>query len=184
MPRFYAPSSSTLVIANGKIVDGAPRAVGISPHIAIKRDTIAAIGHFDAKSASRTIDAKGMVIAPGFIDIHTHARRGIFIDPSAQNYIRQGVTTLLEGNDGSSPLPIGKFLADVAGAHPAPNFGTFAGQGSIRQRGDAARQSSRDARGGFEKCTRPDAAGDAGRSLRHGDERLNGYAPGNFTPPG
>jgi N-acyl-D-amino-acid deacylase len=120
-----------LILINGRIVDGTG-GPWYYADIAIKGDTIAAIGKFDPKSALRTIDAKGMVVAPGFIDIHTHARRGIFIDPSAQNYIRQGVTTLMEGNDGSSPLPIAKFLADVAGAHPAPNFGTFAGQGSIR----------------------------------------------------
>jgi dihydroorotase/N-acyl-D-amino-acid deacylase len=120
-----------LIIANGRIVDGAggPWYYG---DVAIKGDTIAAIGKFDPKTAARTLDAKGMVVAPGFIDIHTHARRGIFTDPSAQNYIRQGVTTLMEGNDGSSPPSIAKFLADVASAHPAPNFGTFAGQGTIR----------------------------------------------------
>src|ERR1700683_1228881 len=102
-----------LIIANGRIVDGAggPYYYG---DVAIKGDTIVAIGKFDPKSAARTIDAKGMVVAPGFIDIHTHARRGIFIDPSAQNYIRQGVTTLMEGNDGSSPPSIAKFLAEVA----------------------------------------------------------------------
>src|SRR5580698_6832127 len=101
-----------LIIANGRIVDGAggPWYYG---DLAIKGDTIAAIGHFDPKTAARTIDAKGMVVAPGFIDIHTHARRGIFIDPSAQNYIWQGVTTLLEGNDGSSPPSIAKALAEV-----------------------------------------------------------------------
>jgi N-acyl-D-amino-acid deacylase len=121
-----------LIIANGRVVDGTG-GPWYYADVAIQGDTIAAIGKLDPKSAARTIDAKGMVISPGFIDIHTHARRGIFIDPSAQNYIRQGVTTLMEGNDGSSPLPIAKFLADVAAAHPAPNFGTFAGQGTIRQ---------------------------------------------------
>ena len=79
------------------------------------------------------LDAHGLVVAPGFIDIHTHARRGIFLDPFAKNYIHQGVTTIMEGPDGSSPLPIAPFLAKVAAAHPAPNFGTFAGQGSIRE---------------------------------------------------
>lgn len=126
------PPSFDLLIVNGRIVDGAggPWFYG---DVAIKGDSIAAIGHFDAKSAARVLDAKGMVVAPGFIDIHTHARRGIFIDPTAQNYLRQGVTTLMEGNDGSSPLPIADFLKKVADAKPAPNFGTFAGQGSIRQ---------------------------------------------------
>lgn len=126
------PPSFDLLIVKGRIVDGAggPWFYG---DVAIKGDSIAAIGHFDAKSAARVLDAKGMVVAPGFIDIHTHARRGIFIDPTAQNYLRQGVTTLMEGNDGSSPLPIADFLKKVADAKPAPNFGTFAGQGSIRQ---------------------------------------------------
>ena len=61
-----------------------------------------------------SIDAAGKVVAPGFIDIHTHARRGIFEVPTADNYVRQGVTTLIEGPDGSSPLPIKPFLDRVA----------------------------------------------------------------------
>jgi len=124
--------SFDMLIANGRIVDGAggPWYYG---DVAIKGDTIAAIGKFDLRSAARVLDAKNMIVAPGFIDIHTHARRGIFQNPAAENYIRQGVTTLMEGNDGSSPIPIAPFLESVAKAHPAPNFGTFAGQGSIRE---------------------------------------------------
>ena len=53
-----------------------------------------------------SIDAGGKAIAPGFIDIHTHARRGIFEVPTADNYVRQGVTTLMEGPDGGSPIPL------------------------------------------------------------------------------
>src|SRR5271163_864084 len=171
--------SYDLVIANGRIVDGAggPWYYG---DVAIKGDTIVAIGKFEPKSAARTIDAKGMVVAPGFIDIHTHARRGIFTDPSAQNYIRQGVTTLMEGNDGSSPLPIAKFLADVASAHPAPNFGTFAGQGSIRS--EVMKLVNRPAT--------PDEIEKMRVIMRQA--MLDGafgmstgllYVPGNFTPP-
>jgi dihydroorotase/N-acyl-D-amino-acid deacylase len=73
------------------------------------------------------------VVAPGFIDIHTHARRGIFEVPTAENYVRQGVTTLVEGQDGSSPLPLGAFLAKVAGLRPAVNFASLVGHGSIRE---------------------------------------------------
>jgi dihydroorotase/N-acyl-D-amino-acid deacylase len=121
-----------LVIANGRIIDGAgnPWYYG---DVGIRGDSIAAIGKLDTVSTSRRLDAKGMFVVPGFIDIHTHARRGIFLDPAAKNYIRQGVTTILEGPDGSSPLPIGPFLEKVGAAKIAPNFGTFAGQGSIRQ---------------------------------------------------
>src|SRR5580704_12134801 len=168
-----------LIIANGRIVDGAggPWYYG---DVAIKGDTIVAIGKFDPKSSARMLDAKGMVVAPGFIDIHTHSRRGIFADPSAQNYIRQGVTTLMEGNDGSSPLPIGKFLSDVAAAHPAPNFGTFAGQGSIRS--EVMKLVNRPAT--------PDEIEKMRALMRQA--MLDGafgmstglfYVPGNFTPP-
>jgi dihydroorotase/N-acyl-D-amino-acid deacylase len=82
--------------------------------------------------AARTIDAAGKVVAPGFIDLHTHARRGIFQVPTAENYVRQGVTTMMEGPDGSSPLPIKPFLDQIASTHITPNFGLFVGQGTIR----------------------------------------------------
>jgi N-acyl-D-amino-acid deacylase len=121
-----------LLITGGRIVDGSgdPWFYG---DVAIRGDSIAAIGKFDPASAVRVLDATAMVVAPGFIDIHTHARRGIALDPAAQNYTRQGVTTIFEGPDGSSPLPIGRFLADIGKLPLGPNFGTFAGQGSIRE---------------------------------------------------
>jgi N-acyl-D-amino-acid deacylase len=120
-----------LMIIGGRIVDGSgnPWYYG---DVAISGDSITAVGKLDPALAVRRLDARGMVVAPGFIDTHTHSRRGIFEDPSAQNYIRQGVTTLVEGPDGSSPIPIAPFLAKVAEARIAPNFATLVGQGSIR----------------------------------------------------
>src|SRR5262249_9269042 len=101
--------------------------------IAVRGDTIAAIApHIDG-TASRVLDAGGRVVAPGFIDLHPHARRGIFEVPTPANYIRQGVTTIFEGPDGSSPLPIRDFLARVEKTKVSPNFATFVGQGSIRE---------------------------------------------------
>src|ERR671913_547312 len=80
----------------------------------------------------RVLDARGLVVAPGFIDIHTHARRGIFEVATADNYVRQGVTTLIEGPDGGSPVPLGPFLEKVAATRISPNFASFIGQGSVR----------------------------------------------------
>lgn len=121
-----------LVVSGARVIDGTG-APWFYADVGVRGDTIARLGNLASASAARRIDAGGLVVAPGFIDIHTHARRGILQTPAAENYIRQGVTTLLEGPDGSSPLPIAPFLAQVAAAHPAPNFGTFAGQGSIRE---------------------------------------------------
>src|SRR5688572_3722799 len=90
-----------LVIAGGRIVDGTG-GPWYHADVAIRGDTIVFIGKLNPDVGARRIDASGMVVAPGFIDPHTHSRRGIFDDPFAQNYIRQGVTTLMEGADGSS----------------------------------------------------------------------------------
>ena len=121
-----------LVIRNARVVDGtgAPWA---RADVATKGDTIVAVRPRIDATARRTIDAAGRVIAPGFIDIHTHARRGIFEVPTAENYVRQGVTTLVEGQDGSSPLPLGAFLSKVEALRPAVNFASLVGHGSVRE---------------------------------------------------
>src|SRR5882672_4090688 len=121
-----------ILIQHARIVDGSGNS-WYNGDIGIRGDSIAAIGRLDGAPAKLTIDARGLTAAPGFIDIHTHARRGIFEDTAAQNYIRQGVTTLIEGNDGSSPLPLAPFFEKLATTKIGVNFGSFVGQGSIRQ---------------------------------------------------
>ena len=124
-------ASYDLIIRNARIIDGTA-----SPwyrgEIAVRGDTIAQIAPRIDGKAAREVDARGLVIAPGFIDIHTHARRGIFEVPTADNYVRQGVTTLIEGPDGGSPVPLAPFLAKVQAARITPNFAMFIGQGSVR----------------------------------------------------
>ena len=119
------------VIRGGRIVDGTGNTSWVGD-IAVRGDRIVAVGeHLDIEAAEE-IDATGLVVAPGFIDVHTHSRRGIFRVPTADNYIRQGVTTVMEGPDGSSPLPLGPFLAQLDSLGPAVNIGSFVGHGSIR----------------------------------------------------
>jgi len=131
VPRAQAPASFDLLIRNARIVDGtgSPWYRG---DLAVRGDTIARIAPRIDTPAARVIDAGGRVVAPGFIDVHTHARRGIFEVPTADNYVRQGVTTLIEGPDGSSPFPIKPFLDRIAATRITPNFGLFVGQGTIR----------------------------------------------------
>ena len=120
-----------LLLRNGLIVDG----TGGAPYrgdVGIRGDRIARIAPAIDAAAARTIDVGGDVIAPGFIDIHTHASRGIFDAPTADNYIRQGVTTIMEGPDGTSPVPLGPFLARLAALPKSINIGSFVGQGSVR----------------------------------------------------
>ena len=167
-----------ILILNGTIVDGSgsPWFYG---DVAIRAGKIAAIGHLGDVPAIRKIDATGMIVAPGFIDIHTHARRGIFEDPTAQNYIRQGVTTLIEGNDGSSPLPLAPFFEKLSATHISVNFGSFVGQGTIRQQVLAL--ENRNATPGEidrMKAITKQAMLDGALGLSSGLF----YVPGNFTP--
>src|SRR5437867_8516791 len=131
LPRAQTPSYD-LVIRHGRIVDGTG-SPWYRADLAIRGDTIARIAPIIDGPATRVVDAAGIVVAPGFIDLHTHARRGIFDVPTADNYVRQGVTTLVEGPDGSSPIPLRPFLDRVAAARITPNFAMFIGQGSVRE---------------------------------------------------
>lgn len=167
-----------LLLQNGRIVDGAgsPWHLG---DLGVRGDTIVAIGRGLPGEARRTIDVAGAVIAPGFIDLHTHARRGILDVPTADNYVRQGVTTLIEGPDGSSPLPLRPFLDQLAALGTSPNLGSFVGQGSIREAllGPADRQPSAEQLARMKELVR--------EAMRDGAFGLSTglfYVPGAFTP--
>jgi dihydroorotase/N-acyl-D-amino-acid deacylase len=167
-----------LLLRNGRIVDGSG-----SPwyrgDVAIKGDTIVLIAPSINASAKRTIDLGGQVIAPGFIDIHTHARRGIFDVPTADNYVRQGVTTLIEGPDGSSPVPLAPFFARLEALPKSVNIASFIGQGSVRSAviGDVNRKPT------AEELNKMRALVEQG--MKDGAFGLSSglfYVPGTFTP--
>ncbi len=120
-----------LLLKNGRIIDGTG-SPWYRADVAIRGDAIVRIAPGIIESAGRVIDAGGQVIAPGFIDIHSHAREGIFQTPAADNYIHQGVTTVIEGPDGSSPVPLAPFFARLEALQKTINIGMFIGQGSVR----------------------------------------------------
>ena len=122
-----------LIIRGGRVVDGSG-SPWYRADVAIRGDSIVAIAPRIAGTAKAEIDARGLIVAPGFIDLHTHARRGIFENPGADNYVRQGVTTIFEGPDGSSPIPIDAFLTSLEQANTAPNLATFIGHNSVREK--------------------------------------------------
>ncbi len=126
-----------ILIRGGRVIDG----LGGDPvvtDVGISGDRIVFIGDAarDKRQAGRVIEAKGLVVAPGFIDPHTHAAEdlGTMSGHSNQNFLFQGVTTVVTGNDGSSPLPIGATLKRWQDQGIGTNAVLYIGHGSVRQR--------------------------------------------------
>lgn len=127
------PVHYDLVIRGATIVDGTG-AKGYEGDVAIVGEKIAAVGKLGPYTAGREMEARGMVVAPGFINPHSHTHDFInpYEDLDATASLMQGLTTELGGVDGRSPLPIGQELDRLAAAGTGVNFGLFVGQGSVR----------------------------------------------------
>lgn len=194
-----------LVINNARIVDGSgePSRIG---SVTIRGGTIADVSndevHGDTSHARRVIDAQGTVLAPGFVDLHSHADFSIGADPHAETQVTQGVTTLLVGNCGSSPFPLreveplaqataflkpsldwswseaAEFADRVDEARPAVNVALQVGHSALRiaAMGDAAREPTPS-----ELDTMCRLLGSAAEQGVHGFSTGLIYAPGSFA---
>ncbi len=118
-----------LLIAGGRVVDGTG-APARRANVAIRGGLIVGIGTM-AGPARETIDATNLVVAPGFIDVHTHAD-DVADHPLAENFIRMGVTSIVAGNCGSSAVSIAEALARIREVGVAVNYGTLVGHNTVR----------------------------------------------------
>ena len=119
-----------LVIWGGAVVDGTG-ARARKADVAVKDGKIVAIGSVARTAATVSIDATGLVVAPGFIDVHTHGD-DLADRPQAANFVRMGVTSIIAGNCGGSALDIAAALARITDAHAAINYATFIGHNTVR----------------------------------------------------
>jgi len=122
-----------ILIKGGRVIDGSG-ADEVQADIGIRGDRIVLVGNAGSRSASRTINASGLVVAPGFIDPHTHTAEDLS-DPARSsniNYLMQGVTTVVTGNDGSSPWPIADTLSKWERQGIGTNAALFVGHGTVR----------------------------------------------------
>jgi N-acyl-D-amino-acid deacylase len=122
----------SLVIVRGIVVDGSGRRGSVA-NVRIVGDVITDVGRFAVKPDDQIIDASGMIVAPGFIDIHNHSERGLDSEPEASSQVSQGITTLAVGPDGSSPWPIADYLRRREQLRSAVNVLAFVGHATVRQ---------------------------------------------------
>lgn len=129
-----APVSADLLIRGGTVVTG-QRAPFVGD-VAVRGDRIVAVGARLSMRAARTVEAKGLIVAPGFIDPHTHVE-AMLLGPDARarlvdRFLMQGVTTAFIGNDGGGAVDVKAVLASAAARPVAINYATYVGFGSIR----------------------------------------------------
>ena len=130
--RAQTPAAG-LLIQHGRVVDGTGGPARMAD-VRIVGDAIVEVAPSLApKSGERVIDATGRVVAPGFVDMHSHADGGIEQSPDAATQLRQGITTTLVGQDGGGDLPIGELADTLERVRPAINFATSVGHGTVRR---------------------------------------------------
>jgi len=118
-----------LIIRNGRIIDGSGSPARLAD-LAIKDGKIVLIGTVEG-SAKTTLDAQGKTVAPGFIDVHTHAEN-IRSQPKAENFVRMGVTSIVTGNCGNSTLNVGEFFRQLEKTPPSINVASLIGHNTVR----------------------------------------------------
>lgn len=122
-----------LLIRGGLVVDGSGEPGRIAD-LRIVGDRIVEVApRLRPRRGESILEAKGLVVAPGFIDIHNHSDRGLAEDPTARTQILQGITTLAVGPDGSSPWPVAQYLAWAQEKRLAPNLLAFVGHATVRR---------------------------------------------------
>jgi N-acyl-D-amino-acid deacylase len=142
-----------LVIAGARVVDG-EGGPAVPGWVGVDGERIAEVGHGEAPAADRAVEAGGRILAPGFVDVHTHSDLGPLVDPRMPSALRQGITTQVVGNCGFSPWPpagyrdcalvvggepersrfatFARYLDALEAARPATNIAALVGHGAIR----------------------------------------------------
>jgi len=169
----------TLVIRNGRIVDGAGNG-WFYGDLLIRGDRIVQVGAVGPVKGAQEIDARGLVVAPGFIDVHTHADRDVVRSPFAENFVRDGVTTIVTGNCGGSEKNIATYFANIRQRGAAINVATFIGHNTILEM----------VKGGGAAALTPEQMAKAkaivDQAMRDGAVGMSTgliYRPGMYSPP-
>lgn len=181
---WFSPSTAraqSVLIQGASLIDGTGAPARIAD-VRVTSGRITEVGALERLPDDSVVDARGLALAPGFIDTHSHHDRGIFERRGALAAVSQGITTIVAGQDGSSRHPLSRFLSQLDTQPAAINVASYAGHGTLRRRvmGDDYKRAATDSE-----------VARMGRLLR--DDMLAGalglstgleYDPGIFAPPG
>lgn len=127
------PIDADVLLSGGTIYEGTA-AEGFVGDVAFKAGRIVAIGTFEVGRVGQTIDCRGCIVCPGFIDLHNHSDRSI-LDPATRanvNFVTQGCTTVITGNCGFGPIEVAKYLDEVDRNGAGTNVGHLLPHGALR----------------------------------------------------
>jgi N-acyl-D-amino-acid deacylase len=124
--------ADSFVITSARVADGTGKPL-LAANVRVEGDVITAVGSFRPRPGERVVDGRGLVLAPGFIDIHNHSTDELLTQSLAQTQVSQGITTVVQGPDGGSPWPIGEYLGKLRAAPPAVNVLTMVGHATVRK---------------------------------------------------
>jgi len=130
--RASAQQTTATVITNVNVLDGSG-APARRANVRISGDRISAVGELTPAPGERVIDARGLMLAPGFIDPHSHHDRGLLEQRDALGAVSQGITTIVVGQDGGSALPLGESFSKLEASPASVNVASYAGHGTIRR---------------------------------------------------
>src|SRR5688500_10231488 len=181
-----------VVLRGGRVIDGSGRA-GIDADVGIVDGRVVALGRSLRDTGRVELDVRGFVVAPGFIDIHSHGDGTLWQDPRAESVVRQGITTIVVGQDGFSRAPatatdddgsrsfrsFGELWAGLGDLRPAVNVASMVGLGTVRAFavGDANRPATAAEMRRMARIV-DDALADGACGASSGLE----YTPGAFAP--
>jgi N-acyl-D-amino-acid deacylase len=124
--------SYDVLIRNGKIVDGTGNS-WFYGDVGISLGKIVKVGSLNKSAAAKVIDAQGLIVAPGFIDVHAHIEGGESTTPTADNFIYDGVTSVVTGNCGGSNVDIAKYFLRLDSLKTSINVATLIGHNTVRR---------------------------------------------------
>ncbi|MBA4054313.1 MAG: aminoacylase [Marivirga sp.] len=169
-----------LLLTGGKIVDGSGNS-WFYGDIAIKDGKIAAVGKLSPETAGRVLNVKGLIITPGFIDVHTHIETNDLKVPTAPNFILDGVTSVVTGNCGSSNTDVSRYFYKLDSVKTSVNVATLIGHNSVRRAvmGDVQRDPTIEEQKKMEELV--------GQGMRDGAVGFSTgliYVPGTYSKTG